>query len=144
VSVAEQVSDAVRAAVDGLSLSGFPDSVALKAPILPPGLEPPQAVVTVGPEGDAEYLWAGVVLMRYPVAVTLVTAGGYTLADDMTLRGYRERVRKVLDTEATYSGVTGFNTITVGGRAPFDMAALDKTLNYSTVVVTVEVIESRT
>lgn len=142
MSRATEISDAVAAALDAATgLSAFPAALQLKAPSLPPGLEPPQLVVTVADDGDAEDIWAGAVLVKYPVAVTIVTAGGTTLGEDATLRTARELIRKLLHRESTYAGVVGLNRTTAGLRLPYDPAGLDKTLNYSTVSATVEVIE---
>lgn len=147
MSVAGDIADAVVTGVRALSLSGVPSSAVVrrKVPTLPHGASPPQVVVSVGAEPETEYLTAAANLNRYPVAVTIVTAGGKLLADDETVRAWRQSIRRRIDDleRTTFAAVTGFNRVTTGGRSPFDPAALSKDLNYSVQLFTVEVIEQR-
>ena len=144
MSKANDVSAAVKTAIDALALSGV-TCTRRKIPVLPYGKDPPEAVVSIGEEGDTTYLdFEGNVIVRYPCAVTLVTGGGSATADDTTLRDWRESIRKEIDDPVTYSGVSGFHRVSSTGRAPFDTAALSKDFNFSVHVFTVEVLETRT
>lgn len=143
MSVAADIADAVVTAVEALALTGV-TVVRRKTPSLPPGVSPPQVVVSVGEEGDTDYLTATLCLVTYPVSVTVVTAaGGKKLVDDDTLRGWREQIRGAVDAKTAFAAVSEFNAVHSGGRAPFDPAALAKDLNYSTQTFTVEAIEAR-
>jgi hypothetical protein len=144
VSVAGDIADAIVTAVEALALTGVTVK-RRKLPSLPQGEDPPQVVVSIGDEPDTEYLTAVENLNRYPVAVTIVTAGGKKLADDETLRTWRQSVRRTLDDleRTTFAAVTGFNRVTTGGKSPFNPQALAKDLNYSVQVFTVEVLEQR-
>lgn len=141
-AVAELIGSALASAVTGLGLTGLTVK-RRKRPTLPAGTSPPVAVVTVGEEAEVEHLWAGVDAWRYTVAVTLITAGGSDLADDATLRDWREQVRGVLNAASTYSGVNA-NEVWPGGRPPFPRPGLDSLVNYSVLVARVEVLETRT
>jgi len=143
VSKAADVSAAVAAAVAALNLSGVTVE-RRKVPAVPEGATLPQAVVSVGEEGDSERLTHNKVMVTYPVVVLLAGAGGRKLDDDATLRDWREQVRKALEATATWSGVAGFNEIHAGGREPFDRPALAKDINASYLQYRVEVIEDRT
>lgn len=144
MSVAANIGTAVKAGIDALSLSGV-TCVVRKIPALAPGQDPPQVSVSVSEEGETTYLdFEGYVIVRYPAAVTVITAGGSTLAEDTTLRTWRESIRKKIDDPATYSGVSGFHRVSSAGREPFDRQGLAADLNYSVQVFTVEVLETRT
>jgi hypothetical protein len=143
VSKAADVSSAIAAALEAMNLTGV--TVARrKTPAVPEGATLPQAVVSVGEEGDVERLTATEVMLTYPVSVTFVTKAGRKLDDDDTLRDWREETRKAVEAAATWAGVAGFNVVRAGGREPFDRAALAKDLNFSSLVYRVEVIEDRT
>jgi len=99
--------------------------------------------VSVGEEGEFEYLTARKKSVTYPVAVTLVTKGGRKLDDDATLRGWREQVWAAVEARAAWSGLAGWNETLAGGKEPFDRAALPKDLNFSFLVFRVNVLENR-
>ena len=144
MSKANDVADAIKTGVTALALTGVTVSRS-KLPELPPGVSPPEAVVTVGEEGDTIYLdFEGNVIVRYPCAVTLITAGGQVAQDDATFRDWRESIRKKVDDSTIYSTVTGFHRVLSSGRAPFDRSALSKDFNFGIQVFTVEVLETRT
>lgn len=142
MSVAGDIADAIVTAVEGLALTGV-TVVRRKTPSLPAGVDPPQVVVSVAEEGDIRPHTATKDLVRYPVAVTIVTGGGKKLADDDTVRDWRESIRVAVNTRATFSGVGEFNQVDPGGRAPFTAAALAKDLNHSVLVFTVTTREAR-
>lgn len=142
MSTAADVSAAVAAAVTAMALPGVTVEQ-LKIPAVPGAAPLPQAVVSVGDEGEFEYLTATTKLVTYPCAVALVTKGGRKLEDDETLRGWREQVWAAVEAWATWAGVSGFNEVRAGGREPFDRAALAKDLNWSVLTFAVEVIEAR-
>ena len=144
MSRAGAIADAVKAGITALAFPGVTGE-RRKIPALPAGKDPPQIVVSVGEEGDTIYLdFEYHVLVRYPVAVTIVTAGGSLMEDDNTLRDWRESIRKKIDDPATYSAVTGFMRTLSAGRVPFDVSALSKDLNFAVQVFTAEVLEDRT
>ena len=144
MSVAGDIADLTKAAIEALALTGVTVQ-RRKTPSLPAGENPPQVVISVGEEPETEYLTAAHNLNRYAMAVTIVTAGGKKLADDETLRSWRQSIRRKLDDleRTTFAALTGFNRVTTGGRSPFNPAALGKDLNYSVQVFTVEVKETR-
>lgn len=140
MSVATDVADAVVTAVTALALSGV--TVAKrKTPSAPEGMALPLVAVSIGEEGECEYLTARKVMMTYPVAVTIVTANASPLQENGTIRTWRESIRKRMEAAATFAGVTGFNAVWAGGREPYDRNALAKDLNYSSLSYRVEVIE---
>ena len=142
MSKAAEIESAVAAAVTALAFSGV--TVARrKTPSAPEGKALPLIAVSVGEEGDVEYLTARKVMVTYPVSVTIVTKGGTALAEDDTIRTWRESIRKKMEANATFAGVSGFNAVNAGGREPFDRAALAKDLNYSSLLYRCEVIEDR-
>jgi hypothetical protein len=141
VSVAGAIADAIVAAVTALGLG--PTVVRRKAPSLPQGQDPPQIVVSVGEEGDVKPLTAKKDMVRYPVAVTIVTGGGKKLADDETLRLWREQIRTAINQRATFVSVPQFNQVDPSGKPPFNPAAMAKDLNYSMLVFTVSTREAR-
>lgn len=142
MSVAGNVADAVVAAVGALALTGV--TVARrKTPSLPPGKNPPAVVVTVADEGESEPMTGRKDFVRYPVGVTIITAGGSALADNETIRLWRGQIRAAVNTPDAFAGVSQFNEVTPAGRTPFDPAALARDLNYSTLTFTVECIEDR-
>ncbi|AWM41762.1 hypothetical protein GobsT_71350 [Gemmata obscuriglobus] len=155
LSVSEAVGDAAKAAVEALGLTrpaaGEPLTTAVpvtkrKTPSVPDGDRKglPQVVVSVGEFGAVEKIDAETDLVKYPCAVTIVTAGGEKAGDDPAVRDWLDRVRKKLQAVGSWAGVTDFNTVTTVGKAPFDPGALSKAFNFSTQVFTVEVLETRT
>lgn len=143
-SVSEDVGDKAATAVTALALAGV-TVVKRKVPGVPEGGGAlPQVVISVDGEGPVRKNDALTDMVSYPVAVTIVTAGGQKAGDDPVPRKWREQIRKKLQTRATFSGISGFNRVTTEGKAPFDPAALPKDFNFSTQVFTVEVRESRT
>jgi hypothetical protein len=147
VAVASDVANAVETAVEALALTGVAAGqvVRRKIPAVPEDATLPQVVVSVGEEGDIEFAdFEGSVFVGYPVAVTIVTAGGAKLADDDTIRTWRESIRRKCHDRAAYAGVTGFLEVKAQGRVPFDEGALSKDFNFSIVAVfTVTCLESR-
>lgn len=145
LSVSEAVGDVGKSAVEALALSGV-TVVKRKTPSVPEGTTAPlpQVVITVGEEGPTEYLTATTKLKTYPLAATIVTAGGVPLADDPTVRAWRQQIEEKLDARATWAGLAGFNEVNITNKLPFDASALAKDFNYSPVVAEVEVLEART
>jgi hypothetical protein len=142
-AVSVLVANAIVTAVQSLGLVPNASVAKRKTPSLPNGVDPPQIVVSVGEEGQVEALTARKNLVRYPVAVTIVTGGGKKLIDDETLRDWRGRIREAVDCEACFAGVDEFNQVDVAGKAPFNASALAKDLNYSVLLFTVQAIEPR-
>lgn len=146
MSKAADVATAVETAVTAISaltLAGFAVK-RRKLPMLPDGENPPQVVVSVAEEGDAvPFEFENRVFVSYPVAVTLVTVGGKAMADDDTMRGYRESIRLAIDKPSIFAAVTGFHSVRSSGLVPFDAAALKQDYNFSVQVFTVGCIESR-
>jgi hypothetical protein len=143
------IADAVVTAIRGLALVPDASVVKRKTPSLPPGADPPQIVVVVGEagaEGMTEPVWRTAKLNRYPTLVLIVTAaGGKALADDETLREWRDLIEDEIDDKerTTFASVPGFNVVTTTGQAPFDGSVIPKDLNYSAQTFNVEVIEQR-
>lgn len=155
LSVSEAVGDAAKAAVDALALTrpaaGAPPSTVVpvvkrKVPGVPQGDKGglPQISVSVGEFGQVEKIDALTDLVKYPVAVTIVSGSGDAANDDPEPRDWLDRIRKKLQAGASWSTVSRFNRVSTTGKPPFDPAALAKGFNYSTQVFTVEVLESRT
>lgn len=141
------IADAAVAAIEALALDDDLTVVKRKTPSLPDGTEPPCVVVVVGEggeEGQTEPISATKKVNRYPVTVVIITAGG-NLADDETIREWRDQIEDALDDRArtTFSTVTGLNVVNTIGKAPFDGALIPRDLNYSAQTFNVEVIESR-
>lgn len=143
-STSERVGDIAKSAVQALALSGV-TVVKRKTPSLPEGTSAglPQVVISVGEEGRTEYLSATKKLKTYPVAATIVTAGGQQAADDATVRDWRQRIELKLEARATWTGLAGWNRVVITNKAPFDQATLSKDYNYATVVAEIEVVETR-
>jgi hypothetical protein len=147
-STSEAVGTAAKAIVDAIGITaggGAVPSVMRKTPSVPEGaaVALPQFVVSVGAEGCTEYLTATQKVKTYPVAVTVVTDTGLQSADDPTVRQWRQQIELALEAAGNWSGLSGFNDAALTNRAPFDVAALGKDFNYSTVVAEVSVIETR-
>lgn len=146
--VSTDIGNALESGIEALALTGVAADqvVRRKIPAVPEGATLPQVVISVGEEGEIRFAdFEGSVFVDYPAAVTIVTAGGAKLADDDTLRDWRERVRKKGHDRATYSGVSKFHEVTASGKVPFDVGALSKDFNFSVVAVfTVTCLESRT
>jgi hypothetical protein len=152
-STSELVGDVARAAIEALGLTrpvaGGAGTEAVpvvkrKQPGVPDGDRKglPQVVVSVGEEGETEYLTATEKLKKYPVVVLIVTNTGALAGDDPAVRWLRSRVERTLDARSTWRGtVPGFNRVTLRHLSPFERAALPKDLNYSAVVAVVEVVE---
>lgn len=150
-SKSEAVGDAVQAAVEDLGLTrpGSGEAVPVarrKRPDVPEGdtLGLAQVVVSVGDPGPTEHLTSREKMRTYPVAVTIVTAGGRVAGDDMAVRAWRDRIDAAVDTRAAFAGLAGFCGVTAGGGAPFDQTALSKDFNYSIQTFRVSVSEART
>lgn len=146
------IADAVVAAISGIAtLTTLLPGVAvkrLKAPSLPPGVNPPLIVVVVGEmgaEGETQWLTAAHKLNKYPTTVVLITGGGSKLGDDANLREVRELIEDTIDDKrvTTFASVTGFVRVQTTGQAPFDTSVLPKGLNYSSQKFNVSVIEAR-
>ena len=149
MSVAGAIADAAVAAVTGLSLTYGSPPVAFvvkrrKTPTLPQGIDPPQVVVTVGEEPDTEAATSKKDFKRYPLGVAIITATlGRNLKDDEAVRLIREQVHSTINRATTFAGVPQFNRIDPGRRDPFLPGALPKDVNLSTLLFSVEAIESR-
>lgn len=143
--VVTDVAEFVKAAVESLGITsgGSPVGVVRrKTPSLPEGKAPPQIVISVGAEGDTEYLdFEGSEKLSYPVAVTIVSGGGTREADDDTVRGWVQQIRELVGDADTWAGFFGFLDVTRDGKLPFDRAALSKDFNYYTQVFTLRVQE---
>jgi hypothetical protein len=143
------IADAVVTAIRGLDLIPDAKVVRYKTPSLPPGVDPPAIVVVVGEagaEGMTEMIDARTKLNRYPTLVVIITAaGGMLLADDATVRTWRDQIEdEIADKErTTFASVTGFNLVNTTGQAPFDGSVLNKDLNYSAHTFNVEVLETK-
>jgi hypothetical protein len=147
-STSQLVGDTAKAIVDGLQLVSTP-SVKRKTPSFPEGSVPPlpQLVISVSEEGKTEYLTATQKLKRYPVAVTIVTSTGHQLADDNTVRQWRQQIEMALEKIANWAALnttnSTFNEANLTNKPPFDVSALSKDFNYAVVVVEVFLIEPR-
>lgn len=154
-STSELIGDTAKAAIEAIGLTrlvnGGPATEPVpvtkrKQPGVPEGDRKglPQIVVSVGDEGETEYLTATRKLKTYPVVVLVVTGTGALAGDDPDVRRMRELVEGELDKRATWTAVSGWNQVTVRNLTPFERSALAKDLNYAAVVAAVEVIEART
>lgn len=144
MSVAGSIADTIVTAIQGLNLTGVASGsvVRRKTPSLPAGKDPIQIVVTVGEE-TVEPLTARKDLVKYPCAVTIITSGGHKLADDDTLRTWREQIRVAVNKPACFAAVAEFNQVDPVGKAPFNAAGLAKDLNVSQLIFTVQTLETR-
>lgn len=127
----------------GITSGGSPvEVVRRKTPSLPEGKSPPQIVISVGAEGPADYLdFEESEGISHPVAVTVVSAGGTREADDDTVRGWIQQIRRLVGKASTWAGFAGFLDVTRDGKVPFDRSALGKDFNYYTQVFTVRLQE---
>ncbi len=143
--VVADVADYVKAAVESLAITSGGTAVEVvrrKTPSLPEGKSPPQIVISVGAEGATDDMdFEGSDGISYPVAVTIVAAGGTREADDDTVRGWVQQIRRKFADETTWTGFLGFLDCTRDGKLPFDRSALSKDFNYFTQVFTVRVQE---
>ncbi len=143
------IGEAIVTALRGLSLMPAENVLRRKTPSLPPGKDPPAIVVVVsdaGAEGATEPLTATEKINRYPTLVVIITAaGGKALADDDTVREWRNAVEDEIDDRelVTFAGLPGFNRVITTGQAPFDGSVIPKDLNYSAQTFNVEMIETR-
>ena len=143
------IADAVVTAIRGLALVDSDKVQKLKTPSLPSGVNPPFIAVCVGEmgaEGQTEKLTATQKLNSYPTTVVIITsAGGKALADDETIREWRDAIEDKIDDRCrtTFASVTGFNRVDTTGQAPFDGSVLGRDLSYSSQTFRVEVIETR-
>ncbi len=145
----------VEAAVTAVTALGITHNavplpvVARKTPSVPEGSAAalPQIVISCGEEGRSEYLTATLKSKTYPVAVTIVAGTGQQLADDATVRQWRQQIELALEARTSWqtgsAAVSGWNRSTVTNKAPFDAGALRTDFNYSVVMCDVEVIEAR-
>lgn len=149
-SVSEAVGDAIEAALTALAIlkpGVAPDTPVpisrRKTPSLPEGKSPPELVVSVGAFGRVEPIDARRDMVGYPLAVTIVTAGGTAAAYEPLIDNWRQRVRRAVQARATWAAVGGWNSVETEGKEPFDSAALPKDFNFSVQVFTVFVLEPR-
>ncbi len=151
-SVSEAVGDKVQAAIAALNLlkpNVTPNTLVpiarRKSPSAPEGTSNgvPEIVISVGTEPPSEYVDAQTKLRKYPVGVTIVTAGGTKAADDLVVRKWRDQIDGAIDTRTAFAGLLGWNDVEAGGGAPFDERALSRDFNYSVQVFTVSVLEAR-
>lgn len=123
------------------------DVVRRKEPVLLDGETAPMVFVCVGDQTPNERVYSGpspVDLVKYNVAVVLVTKGGKKAAVDDAVLDWRFAVNNLLNAPSTYSGVDGLNEVTGTGKVPFPRSALKADLNYSVMAVVVDVLEDRT
>jgi hypothetical protein len=151
-ATSQLVGDAAKAAVDALNIvipgtTNRVPSVKRKTPSVPQGASQhpplPQFVISIGEERRSEYVTATQKLKTYPVAVTIVTNTGQQLADDNTVRLWRQQIETALESWASWSNLAGFNDAVLTNKAPFDTGALAKDYSYATVICEVSVLESR-
>ncbi len=114
-------------------------------PINPASLVLPEVVVSVGEEGKYQDITAVGRLVNYPMAVTIVTAGGAKLAFDDALATIAENIRYTMTLQTNWASQLGanWNQIDAFGKPPFDKNALEKTLNYRIITFTVQTREPR-
>lgn len=154
LSVSEWVGDCIKTGITALALTyGTPATavpvVKRKVGVSPVTKTVPEVVVLVDEEERTEAIDALTKLKTYSGVVLFVLPGGHTLADDPTPRQWRKLAEEVVDDKAraTFAGPpTGarFNrSDAVGGKLPFDPAALPKDLNYAWVAFAIEVLEKR-
>jgi hypothetical protein len=143
------IADAVVTAIRGLGLVPDASVIKRKTPSWAEGTPLPCIVVVVGEagaEGMTEPVWRTAKINRYPTLVVCITpAGGKALADDETLREWRDQIEDEIDDKerTTFASVPGFNVVNTTGQAPFDGSVIPKDLNYSAQTFNVEVIEQR-
>lgn len=142
------IADAVVTAIRGLGLVDSDKVQKLKTPSLPSGVSPPFIAVCVGEmgaEGQTEALAWNKKLNSYPTVVAIITANGRSLADDETVREWRDAIEDAIDDRArtTFASVAGFNKVDTTGQAPFDGSLISRDLNFSSQTFRVEVIETR-
>ena len=151
-ATSQLVGDTAKAAVDAIGITvpgssppGSVPSVKRKTPSVPEGESNglPQFVISVGAEERSEYLTATLKVKTYPVAVTIVTSTGRQLADDNTVRLWRQQIELALEARSSWANLVGFNDAEITNKAPFDTGALSQDFNYSTVVARVSVVETR-
>jgi hypothetical protein len=146
-SRASAVQDAAIAGIVALAISGAPTPTKRRSPTLPAGVSPPAIVVTVARRMGTEYLTNVANLRTYEVGVTVVRAGGDKLEDDDTGREWLEAIAEKFEAFATWNAgaaaVTGFNDVRVLDMMHYRRDAADKTLNYSTLLTRVEVLDNK-
>lgn len=160
-STSDAVGAAAEAMVSALNLVPAAQVVRRKVPGAPEGTvpKPPEGTpagqlriltisISVGEEGDTEYLTAVLKVKNYPVAVTIVTNTGRDAADDDQIRQWRQQIEVAIESRSSWRAQArvigfGYNLATITNKPPFDPAALSKDFNYSTVVATVSVVEPR-
>lgn len=154
LSVGEAVGDCIKAALEAQAFTyGTPPQafnvVKRKAALLPQSKGPHELIVVVGEEARSEPFDGRRRLETFDAAVVIATPGGHKTGDDPAVRAIRDRAKQLIDdrdrfTFATLIAGAKINRATaVGGRPPFDPAALPKDLNWSWVGFEVETIVTR-
>ena len=138
--------------LEGLTFGSPPVSVPVvvrKVPVLPSGKDPAQVVIIVDTESRSQPLDALTRLETFAAFVLFVAAGGHKLAFNSVIGAWRDAAKcriDDLDRQTFASLITGaaINKATyVGGRAPFDTAALGKDLDFSIMPFEIEVTVTR-
>ncbi len=147
-SVAEEIGDKAKAAVDALAFSGA-TVVKRKNPGAPEGSGSlPQISVSVL-EDKSEPMDRRRRLVTYTLVVGIVRGGGTRAADNATVRKWRKQIVETIDDtdRETFAGLSNGAEIEkadyTGGRVPFEPAATAKDYDFSQLVFAVEVIEQR-
>lgn len=138
-STAEDLGDRAKTAVEALTLTGV-TVTKRKTPSLPEGKSPPAVVITVV-QVKWERLTATEKVNTFAVTATVITGGGAKAADDATVRKWLKQIESVLEAQATFIAVPGFDGIDIRPGPPFDPAALAKDFNYGFVSADVTVVE---
>lgn len=141
MAVVTDIKTAAVAAVTALAMSPTPTVKARKRPILPASATLPAVVIAVTEGREVEDLYAGKVLVRYPMTVAIYTASTDT-QDGSTVETWRQSIARKLNDESVYTGV-GINRVDREDKTPFDAEGLDGQYNVSFLQFTVETIESR-
>lgn len=153
MSVAGDIADKIVTAIQGIGLvvSSGPtvtlnnsNVLKRKRPELAEKENPPMIFVVVGENPETEPISATLKLLKWQVAVVIVSPGGMKLEDDERARGWLDQIEAaVYDKQnTTFSSLSTFNTCDVRGRTPFDPTAMDKGLSYLTTNFTVETLHT--
>ena len=156
-SVAEAIGLAMKAAMEAEALTfGTPPApvpvVVRKVPILPSGKDPAETTIIVDQESRSQAIDARTRLETFTAFVLFVMGGGHKLAFNAVIAGWRDVAKQVVDDKdrATFADLTNTAAVAeinrgtyVGGKAPFDPAALGKDLDFTIVPFEIEVLVTR-
>lgn len=144
-SVSGRVLAAVIQVVQALPLVPAQTVRKRKNLILADGENPPLLLAAQGEGWDHEIAWKGTWFVRYPVSIAIAFPKDGVLADDTSLRDWKDMIwPALLDfRNLAAAGLLEVNRVLPGDRGTFDPAGLSAQVDWAVTDFTVETLEKR-